>query len=150
MRYLKEWPRLLLTLPSEIRLSLLTLFNILCLGIYILTFPVSYTGYLLVIPVGLAAWMFQKRGLVICLAVGLAVLLVYHSIRLRSIWWPFSFALFFWGGFFILLLVGYITVIVRTLVDSGNVAQLKVEHARQQAAIAYDQQRQLNQLKDHF
>lgn len=40
MHYLKEWPRLLLILPNKIRLGLLTLCTIFCLGIHMLTFPI--------------------------------------------------------------------------------------------------------------
>jgi len=150
MRYVKEWPRFLLTLSNQIRLGMLTLCTMVCLGIHILTFPDSHNGSLLLIPAGLAAWMFKERGLFACLAAEIAVLVVYQSIRLKSIWWPFSFAVFFWGGFLVLLFVGYIIIVVRALVDSADAARRNAEQAKRQTAIAYDQQLQLNQLKDHF
>jgi signal transduction histidine kinase len=150
MRYLKEWPRLLLTLPNTIRLGLLTLCTILGLGIHILTFPESHNGSLLLIPVCLAAWMFKKRGLFACITVEIAVMVVYQIIRLKSVWWPLSFAVFFWGGFLVLLLIGLIIISVRTLVDSSETARQRAEQAEQQIAIAYDQQVQINELKDQF
>jgi len=150
MYYLKEWPRSLLTLPNKVRLGLLIVCTMLCLSIHILTFPDSHNGSLLIIPLGLAAWMFKKRGLFACVVTEVSVLVVYYSIRFRSVLWPFSFALFFWGGVFILLFIGYIIVVVRTLVDSAEEARQKAEQAEQLTAIAYGQQLQLNQLKDHF
>src|SRR5882762_10384929 len=143
MYYLKEWPRLLLTLPYKVRLGLLTLCTMLCLGIHILTFPDSHNGSLLIIPLGLAAWMFKKRGLLACVATEVPVMVAYYSIRFKSVWWPFSFALFFWGGVFVLLFIGYIIVVVRTLLDSAEAAQRKAEQAERLTAIAYDQQLQL-------
>jgi len=122
----------------------------LCLGIHILTFPDSHNGSLLIIPLGLAAWMFKKRGLLACVATEVPVIVIYQSIRFKSVWWPFPFAIFFWGGVFVLLFVGYIIVVVRTLVDSAEAARRKAEQAERLTAIAYDQQLQLNQLKDHF
>ncbi len=150
MRYLKEWPRLLLTLPCGIRFSILTLCFLLCMVVHILTFPASHNGSLLTIPVGLAAWMFKKRGLFTCLACGISILVVYHTIRLGSLWWPYSFTLFFLGGIFVLLIEGSIVVTLRNLVDSADAARLKAEQAERQTAIAYGQQRQLNELKNQF
>ncbi|HEX3643263.1 MAG TPA: hypothetical protein VHV10_18415, partial [Ktedonobacteraceae bacterium] len=132
MRYVKEWPRFLLTLSNQIRLGMLTLCTMVCPGIHILTFPDSHNGSLLLIPVGLAAWMFKKRGLFACLAAEIAILVVYQSIRLKSMWWPFSFAVFFWGGFLVLLFVGYIIIIVRALVDSSDAARRTAEQAERQ------------------
>jgi len=150
MHYLKEWPHLLLILPNKIRLGLLTLCTMLCLSIHMLTFPDSHNGSLLVIPISLAAWMFKRRGLIVCLAAEIAGLIFYQTIRFRSIWWPFTFAVFFWGGIVVLLFVGSIIVIVRTVVDAADAACQKAEQAERQIALAYDQQLQLNQLKDRF
>lgn len=99
MHYLKEWPRSLLTLSNKIRIGLFTLCFILCMSIHILTYPDSHNGSLLLIPIGLAAWMFKKRGLLTCVIAETAILVVYQSIRLKSVWWPLSFAVFFGLGF---------------------------------------------------
>jgi signal transduction histidine kinase len=150
MRRLKELPRLLLTLPNIIRVGLLILSLILCMGIHLLTYPTSHNGSLLIIPGVLAAWMFKKQGLLAGIVAELPLLVVYHSIRLKSIWWPLSFALFFWGGFLIALAICAVIVSARTLVDSSEAARQEAEKAERQMAIAYDQQVQLNKLKDQF
>jgi hypothetical protein len=94
VQYLKEWPRLLLIIPLGVRLGIVTLGSVLCTAIHLLTFPLSHNGSLLAIPIGLSAWMFKKQGLFICFTSILAVLVVYHTIRLGSLWWPSTFALF--------------------------------------------------------
>ena len=53
-----------------------------------LVFPVTHQGYILVLPVAIAAWMFGKRGLLITFSVGLFPLLVYHTVRLGGVLWP--------------------------------------------------------------
>ncbi len=150
VRYLKEWPRFLLTFPLSIRLGIVTLCSVLCMAIHLLTFPLSHNGSLLAIPIGVAAWLFKKQGLFICFTACLVVLVVYHTLRLGSLWWPAEFALFFWGGVFILLIVGLIMSTLRALVDSADAARLQAEQAQRQTALALEQQRQLNQLKNQF
>jgi signal transduction histidine kinase len=149
-RYWKEWPRCLLTLPLSIRLGIVSLCSVLCLAIHLLTFPLSHNGSLLAIPIGVSAWIFKKQGLFLCFTAGLAILVVYHTLRLGSLWWPAEFALFFWGGAFILLLVGLIMSTLRALVDSADAARLQAEQAQRQTALAFEQQHQLNQLKNQF
>jgi signal transduction histidine kinase len=150
MRHLKEWPRILLTLPNKIRIGLLSLSFILCLGIHTLSYPETHNGSLLIIPGVLAAWMFKKRGLLASIAVIFPVMVIYYSIRLKTIWWPLSFALFFWAGVIVALFICSVIAGVRTLVDSLEVARREAEKAERQIAIAYDQQVQPNKLKDQF
>jgi len=141
---------LLLTLPLSMRLGIVTLCSVLCMSIHLLTFPLSHNGSLIAIPVGVSAWLFKKPGLFLCLAASLAVLVVYHTHRLESLWWPAEFALFFWGGAFLLLLFGLIMSTLRALVDAADAARLQAEQAQRQTELALEQQRQLNQLKNQF
>lgn len=103
VRSLKEWPRLLLTFPLSLRLGIVTSCSVLCMSIHLLTFLLSHNGGLIAIPIGVSAWLFKKPGLFISFAATLVVLVVYHTLRLGSLWWPAAFALFFWGGAFFLL-----------------------------------------------
>jgi signal transduction histidine kinase len=75
---------------------------------------------------------------------------VFHSIRLKTIWWPVPFALFFWGGFLVAYFLCSIIINIRILVDSSDAARQKAEKAERETAIAYDRQVQLNELKDQF
>lgn len=150
LNHLSSWPRLLLTFPFAIRLTILTLCFLLCQIIYILVFPVTHNGYIMVIPVALAAWMFRKRGLLILFSVGLFIMLVYHTIRLGTIWWPATFVLLFLLAVCILLMIGFIVVALRNFVDASDTAREQAQQATQQLASAYEQQRQLNQLKTQF
>ncbi len=150
VRSLKEWPRFLLTLPLSIRLGIVTFCSVLCVGLYIVASPLSHNGSLLAIPIGVSAWIFKKQGLFICFTASLVILVVHHTLRLGTLWWPAEAALFFWGGAFVLLLIGLIVSTLRALVDSADAARLQAEQAQQQTALAYEQQRQLNQLKNQF
>ncbi len=150
VRSLKEWPRFLLTLPLSIHLGIVTSCSVLCVGLYILASPLSHNGSLLAIPIGVSAWIFKKQGLFLCFTVSLVVLVVHHTLRLGTLWWPPEEALFFWGGAFVLLLIGLIVSTLRGLVDSADAARLQAEQAHQQTALAFEQQRQLNQIKNQF
>src|SRR5437764_13533297 len=150
MRHLKEWPRLLLTLPNKVRVGLLSLSFILCIGIHILTYPESHNGSLLIIPGLLAAWMFKRRGLLVSAMIVVPVMAAYYSMRLKTIWWPIPFALFFWGGLLIAFSICSVIASVRVQADASEAARQKAEKAERQIAIAYDQQVQLNKLKDQF
>jgi signal transduction histidine kinase len=147
---LREWPRLLLTLPLAIRLGIVTVGSLLCMTIHLLTFPVSHNGSLVAVPVGLAAWTFKRRGLVICSIWETAVLVVYHTIRLGGLRWPISFALFSWSGAAVVLIGGFVITELRNLVDSADAARLQAQEAERQTTLAYEQQRRLNQLKNQF
>jgi signal transduction histidine kinase len=150
MRHLKELPCLLLTLPNIIRVGLLILSIILCVGINLLMYPIFRNGILLIIPGVLAAWMFKKRGLLVGALVELPIMMIYHSIRLKSIWWPLSFALFFWATFLIAFIICATIVSARALVDSLEASRQKAEKTEREMTTAYDQQVQLNELKDQF
>ena len=150
MHYPQEWPRLLLTLPNKIRIGLLALCTILCLGTHLLTYPESHNGSLLIIPGLLAAWMFKRRGLLVSAMIVVPVMAAYYSMRLKTIWWPIPFALFFWGGLLIAFSICSVIISIRTLLDSSDTARRDAEQAKQQIAAAFDQQVQLNQLKDQF
>jgi len=150
MRYMTDWPRLLLTLPYPLRLGGTILCALLGLLAYIVTFPLTHNGTLLTISVGICAWMFGKRGLFLYLVIGVFVLITYHTIRLGSWLWPYVFALSFSGGFLFLVIEGLIVITLRNLLDTADNARQHAQEAERRIAIAYEQQYRLNQIKDQF
>src|SRR5690349_12693795 len=122
MRYITEWPRLLLTLPYPIRLAGTILCAALGLLTYMLAFPFTHNGTLLVIPVGLCAWIFGRRGIYLYLSSGVCILIVYHTIRLGGAW-PFPFALSFAGGFLAMCIEGFIVITLRNLLHAADHAR---------------------------
>jgi signal transduction histidine kinase len=115
-----------------------------------LTFPTTHNGNLLPLSVGLTAWMFKKKGLFICLAIGLLILIVYHRMRIGSWSWPYEFIFSFSSGFFIVSLEGFFILMLRNLLDSADNAHNRTLEAEKRIEAAYEQQCQLNQIKDQF
>lgn len=150
MRSTKDLLRLLLALPYSLRIGITVFFALLGPILYMLTFPITHNGNLIPLSVGLTAWMFKKKGLLIYLSSGLVVLIVYHTIRLGSWLWPHTFIFSFVSGFSILLLEGLFFLILRDLFDSYDEARKKAQEAEKRIESAYEQQCQLNQIKDQF
>jgi signal transduction histidine kinase len=147
---MNELLRLSLTLSRPLRIGIAISCALLGLTIYMLSFPITHNGNIVPIPLGIIAWMFKKRGLIIALAVGAPILFVYHTIRLGSWLWPYTFTLSFIIGFFILALEGLFVIMLRELVDSADEARSKAQEAEKRIEAAYEQQYQLNQIKDQF
>lgn len=149
MRQLHTWPRSLLTLPLATRLVIVGGTIAFSLLFYMLSFPVIHNGNVLVIPTVLVAWIFRKKGLLVFLGVNFGTLVVYQCIRQRPLW-PVPFTLSLVGGFILLSIIGYIVVILRKSLDSADDARMKAQEAERQTALAFEQQRQLNELKNQF
>jgi signal transduction histidine kinase len=147
---MNELLRLSLTLSRPLRIGIAISCALLGLTIYMLSFPITHNGNIVPIPLGIIAWMFKKRGFIIALGVGAPILFVYHTIRLGSWLWPYTFTLSFIIGFFILALEGLFVIMLRELVDSADEARSKAQEAEKRVEAAYDQQYQLNQIKDQF
>jgi signal transduction histidine kinase len=150
MRKLNTWPRALLRLPLAIRVVIVGGTIFFSLLIYMLSFPLIHNGNILAIPIGVSAWIFKKRGLFIFICIALCTLVIYHIIRLHSVLWPLLFTLSVFGGIIILTIIGFIIAALRDLLDAEEDARLKAQEAERQTAIAYEQQRQLNELKNQF
>jgi signal transduction histidine kinase len=114
-----------------------------------LSFPVIHNGNVLTISVVLVAWIFRKKGLLIFLGVAFVTLVVYQWVRQRLLW-NIPFTLSFISGFILLAIIGFIVVSLRTLLDSADEARIIAQEAERQTAIAFEQQRQLNDLKNQF
>jgi signal transduction histidine kinase len=145
------WPRKLLTLPFTVRLGLCLLCFPCCMAIYLLPWlPTAGNGVILTLPMGLASWLFSKRGACPCFFGYLTIEILYHIMFLPgTIWTPlhiYSTLLII----SVLFLEGSALVSLRHLLDEEEAARQKAEQGEQQTRTAYEQQRQLNQLKNQF
>lgn len=137
-------------MPFAARLALVGGTLVLALIFYMISFVTIRNGNIITIPLGLAAWVFKKRGLFFASVISLCALVVYHSLRLHTLLWPLMFALPFIGNSLIQLVIGSIVVTLRRLLDDAEMARIKAQEAERQTALAYEQQRHLNELKNQF
>jgi signal transduction histidine kinase len=150
MRQLNTWPRGLLRLPFAVRFVIVGGTIFFSLLIYTLSFSSVHNGNILTIPIGLSAWIFKKRGLFTFIGIAFCTLVIYHIIRFQNLFWPVPFTFSVFGGLIILTIIGLIIVALRDLLDAEEDARLKAQEAERQTAVAYEQQRQLNELKNQF
>ncbi len=142
MRFLNALPRFLLTLPRVVRLGIVALSVVLFLMLYMMS-PAARNPSILMIPMALAAWMFRRHGMLICVASMISVLWVYYAIRMQSVWLSPVLIELFIAGTLALLAVG---LLVSSQRDSLDLADM----ARQELGRAYEQQQELSQLKDQL
>ena len=142
MRFLNALPRFLLTLPRVVRLGIVALSAVLFLMLYMMS-PAARNPSILMIPMALAAWMFRRRGMLICVVSMIPVLWVYYAIRMQSMWLSPVLIELFIAGTLALLVVG---LLVSSQRDSLDLADM----ARQELGRAYEQQQELSQLKDQL
>ncbi len=150
MRFLSFFPRYLKDLPYRVGLPLVVLSFLTCLVLFAYGFPSPLNGSLLSIPIALAAWLFKQRGALIAAGASVLAIIVVNSITLGSIWWPYGLITVFLVGSVALLAEGCIIGYLRSALDIADSARLKAQEAEQQLAIAYEQQRELNEIKDQF
>ncbi|MGH2493363.1 MAG: sensor histidine kinase [Ktedonobacteraceae bacterium] len=150
IRQLNTWPRALLKLPLAIRLAIVGGTICFALLFYMLTFSTIHNGYILAIPVILATWTFKRKGLFSFIAIIIGVLGTYQLIHQGRKFLPPLLILYFISGLVLLTIFGLLIVALRNSFDTGEDARLTAQHAEQQIAIAYKQQRQLNELKNQF
>ncbi len=150
MHFLSNLPRLPLNLPYRVRLSVAMLSFLLCLGFFVFVIPALHNGALFAIPVALSAWMFKQRGALISAGCTVLVLIVYNSISAGSILWPSRLVMSFSIGSVGLVIEGLIIGFLREALDMADAARVKAQLAEQQLTLAYEQQQQLNLLKDQL
>src|SRR5215469_16561679 len=135
MRFHKTLTVLLIDLPFRVRLGIVVLAYLLCLALFALVFLPSHNGSILAIPLAL---------------------FVMNSLSVGGIWWPPSLLLTFLSGSLALLVEAVLIGLARHTFalaqarDLAQAAQRKAQRAEQQLALAYQHQRQLNDLKDQF
>jgi signal transduction histidine kinase len=150
MHSMKHLLRSLLTLPYPLRLGMTILCAALGLIVYMVTFPTTHNGNLIPLSVGLTAWMFKKKGLYTYLSIGTLTVVAYHTIRLGGWLWPRPFLFSFVSGALIISLEGLFVLTLRDLLDSADAARKQALEAEKRIEAAYEQQLQLNQIKDQF
>lgn len=145
------WPRWLLTLPFSVRIVLCLLCFPCCMAIYLLPWlPTAGNGVILTLPMGLASWLFSKRGACSCFFGYLTIEVLIHIFFLPG---TILNPLHIYSTLLItcvLFLEGSALVSLRHLLDEEEAARQQAEQGEQQTRTAYEQQRQLNQLKNQF
>ncbi|MFL5664867.1 MAG: sensor histidine kinase [Ktedonobacteraceae bacterium] len=143
MRHLKILPRFLLTLPFVIRLSIAVLCVIIFLLMYMMLAAAARNPSVLAIPMVLVAWMFRKRGVYICLVSIVGVVWIFYSIKMKTVFLPVLTDIAFIAGTLALLIIGLVISSQRDALDLANAARLQITRA-------YEQQQELNRIKDRF
>ena len=152
MRILNALSRLLLNLPYMVRLGIVVLLFLICVILLVFGFPSLYDGSLFAVPVALAAWLFKQRGAFLCIGGTLVVIAVTYRVRANGLG-PQSLFTVLIIGTVALMTEGLVIAYLRHALDLVQAAQSnaqQAQQAQQQATLAYEQQRQLNQLKDQF
>jgi signal transduction histidine kinase len=145
LRYLNCWFRYMLHLSPGVRLGIVIVVTLLCLAAYVLMYEGIYPGtsLFLGIPIALASWLFKLRGMAVCLMGMLLVILLFHSLYHTGLFLSHQIYIFIALGGFSLLLEGFLTASFRALFDVSD-------ETRQKMATVYEQQQQLNQLREQF
>jgi signal transduction histidine kinase len=116
--------------------------------------PQVHNAASMLVPIISACWLFRYRGLLICLpTILLAIWLIYLYLSPYALTAGQTFEERAVIGFGIGLLFGLMTCWLRTAVDLLQRARsqaLAAEQERLQVSLAYQYQRQLNELKDQF
>src|SRR2546421_12750725 len=143
MRHLGVFPRFLLKQPFAMRLSVAVLCVVFFLLLYMMMPVPARTPSMLAIPMDLVAWMFRKRGALICLASMVIVLWIYYAIKMHSMLLSSSAIISFIAAILSLVVVGLLVSFQRDALDLADAAKLQSERA-------YEQQQQLNRAKDQL
>lgn len=143
MRHLDASPRALLKLPFAIRLGIAALSVALVLFLFIVLPAPARTPSMLAIPMAIVAWMFRKRGAIICLVSIVLVLWLFYAYELHSMLLSRSLITSFIAGTAALVIVGVLVSLLRDAIDWADAARVETAHA-------LEQQRKLNQAKDQL
>ncbi len=151
-------------LSFRVRLSIVITCFIVCFTCYFFS---QFAGPLLAVPLALTVWLFTQRGALIGTILTILGLIVAISISSRGILWPHTMIIGFFAGTLALLTEAVFISYMRYLLEGMETAHqqaLLIEQQRhvacelqtlaqkeqQSMTDAYEQQRQLNQLKDRF
>src|SRR5260221_6009404 len=126
-----------------IRLSIAVLCVVIFLLIYLMSAAEARNPSVLAIPMVLVAWMFRKPGVYICLVSMVGVVWIFYSIKMNTVFLPVLTCIAFIAGTLALLIIGLIISSQRDALDLANAARLQITRA-------YEQQQELNQIKDRF
>jgi signal transduction histidine kinase len=143
MRQLDASPRVLLKLPFAIRLGIAVLSVVIVLFLFMVLPLPARTPSMLAIPMAIVAWMFRKRGALICLASMVLVLWLFYAYKVHHILLPGSTTTSFIAATLALVIVGILVSLLRDAMDWVDAARVETAHA-------LEQQRKLNQAKDQL
>lgn len=149
------------------RFSIVVLSFIICLIVYMIIFPITQNGTIIVMPVILSGWLFGRKGALICVLIINFMAISITCLILGTIFWPQSLQITTLIGCTASLLIGLVIGFLRYTFTLAEVSRLKAVQAERQKAIAYEQrfvalqekqqmslayehERQLNHLKDEF
>jgi signal transduction histidine kinase len=149
--YLSKLARSLLNLSGPIRLICVSLIFLGCsLLLLVYNLPSADDDSLFVIPVALATWLFTGQGAIVSFSASILMVALANTLTSHGLHWSNRLIHTFIGGFIALNIEAIIVLKVRHNLDLTDTAMKKARHAEEQSAIAYEQQRALNQLKDQF
>ncbi len=139
MSRLNMLPSFLLTLSFKIRLGLAVVSTL----IFLLLSVSTCNPAVLCIPLALSAWLFRKRGLLLCVVGMLIVQWAVDSFKTGSVFLalPTIFSLFIEALAFVL---------VGLLICSQRVAVERIDMDRQQVVAAYEKLQETQQAKDQL
>src|SRR5690348_2450194 len=149
-----------LKLSRNKRLLIVALSYVLGIAGLWLLFPLVHNGASMYLPIVAACWLFRYRGLIVSLVLNGIAFQVSYYLLLRGMLPDQAFVEGAILGFGTSLILGLVVCWLRTAVDRTYAARqqaIAAEQERQQAVeaehsatLAYEQQRQVNELKDQF
>lgn len=143
MGHLKKFPRFLLNLPAPLRLWIVIFSTVGSQILFILLAPIEQNPCILAIPIVVAAWFYQKRGMWLSLAVVVITTWIFYVVRSRHHTFSNSFLIDFGIGVLALLIIGLFISARRELFE-------QTEMSKRQLAKAYDEEQRLHQAKHQF
>ena len=150
MLYPKAWLRSLREVPYGISLTLVVFCFLLCAILLLLGFPSPYNGNLFALPVALAAWFFKRRGILLCI-VSTVVIVGFVSVRrTHPSLGSYGLITLLFVGALALAIEGFFINALRSAFDQADTLLQQAQQAQQQMVLAYEQQRQVSQLKDEL
>jgi signal transduction histidine kinase len=150
MRYVSLLPRLLLRLPARWQVVLVSGTFLLSALLFALGFPSRLNGSLLGIPLAFAIWLFGRRGVQIGLISTLALIFLVNTLTVHTLIWPLSLFIIYLIGSLALVSEALIIYSLRYALDVSEAARQKSRLAERQIGQAYEQEKQLHELKDRL
>jgi hypothetical protein len=123
LHFIKALPYFLLRLSLSMRLFIIVLFYLISVLLLLTLLRPTLNGSLFAIPVGLATWLFKKKGTYFSLASVLLTLLLIFCLDEHGIIWPAVIYLSFLAGSAALFIEVFIIGYLRISLDAVQAAQ---------------------------
>ncbi|GLV60262.1 hypothetical protein KDH_70820 [Dictyobacter sp. S3.2.2.5] len=157
---LRMIPLAWLNLPWRSQLLIAALSYVVGISGLWLLFPSTHNGVSMFLPIVIACWLFRYRGLLATMVLNGLTFQITYILLLRGLLPDQAFVVGGIVGFITSLGLGVIVCWLRAAVDQVRMARqqilaaeqqrLLVQLQEQQIALAYEQQRKINALKDQF